>query len=464
MKKGLVASYMAGLTDTVHGESYNRIIRYFIPEFIASFLLYSVPVWLDAYFIGLLESTALYGTLGATNNFLHLLIKVAEAFAVGTIILSGKHNGRGDFACAGRTLRDAFWTTCIVGSVIAAMLYIFAPVIYAWYVPAELVALGVPFLRLRSVSVLLMFIFFAFTGFLRGVKNTKAPMFALIIGVSLFIFFDYSLVLGHCGLPRLELLGSAVASIIQYSVMLVLIIAYLLWDSRYTKYEINLFGLFAEKPQWRDLLKLSLPVMLDKATLAFAYIWLCRMMKPMGATGVATFCVIKDMERFALVPAIAFAQIITFLVSNDYGQQNWNNIKTNIKKVILLTASLVCTILLIFSMNAKTIISYFDRKGDFTDLAARIFPILSVLVLFDVLQLVLSGALRGASNVKVVMMVRLIVCIGYFIPISYILSNLALEDMAVKLVLIYGSFYIGNALMNIVYINRFRGEDWKIPQ
>ncbi len=461
MKKGLMASYIAGIRDTAHGESYNRIIRYFIPEFIASFLLYSVPVWLDAYFIGLLQSTAVYGTIGATNNFLHLIIKVAEAFAVGTIVLTGKHNGQGDYEAAGRTLRDAFWITCILGFFFAAALYFGAFWIYSWYVPEEMIALGVPFLRLRAVGMFLMFIFFAFTGFLRGLKNTKTPMYILILGISLFIFFDYSLIFGAFGLPALGFYGSAIASIIQYVVMLAIIIGYVLMNKNYSKYNISLLKISPKNGQWQHLLRMSLPVVIDKATLAFAYIWLCKMMKPMGATGVATFCIIKDMERFALVPAIAFAQVITFLVSNDYGKKQWDSIKNNVKKIIFMTSTIVFTILLIFSLYAREIIQCFDRKGEFTDMAVRIFPILSVLVLFDVLQLILSGALRGVANVRVVMFVRLAICFGFFIPLSYFLASLVIEDMAVKLVLIYGSYYIGNALMNIVYITRFRGESWK---
>src|SRR5579871_2002463 len=97
MKKGLVASYVSGIMDMEHGEGYGRIIRYFIPEYITSFLLYSMPVWVDAYFVGMLESTAAYSTLGATNNFIHLIIKIAEAFAVGTMVVAGKANGKGDF-------------------------------------------------------------------------------------------------------------------------------------------------------------------------------------------------------------------------------------------------------------------------------------------------------------------------------------------------------------------------------
>jgi Na+-driven multidrug efflux pump len=89
---------------------------------------------------------------------------------------------------------------------------------------------------------------------------------------------------------------------------------------------------------------------------------------------------------------------------------------------------------------------------------------LSVLVFFDLVQLILSGALRGAGDVKVVMWTRLAVCIGYFFPVSYFLTNLPIADPALKFLLIYGSFYVGNGLMSIVYINRLRGAKWKAQE
>jgi putative MATE family efflux protein len=461
MKKGLLASYVYGITDVAHGESYNRIIRYLIPEFITAFLLYSMPFLLDAYFIGHLKSTSTYGTLGATNNLIHFIIKLSEGFAVSTVILSGRFSGMGNFKQSGKVLRDAFWVTFVLGFAIASVLYLGAHWIYTFYVPEEMVALGVPFLRLRAISIFLMFLSFAFVGFLRGVKNTKIPMAAFILGVIVFIFFDYALIFGKFGFSPMGLQGSAVASIAQYVVMVAALGGYVLYSSRYSKYEINLLSVFTEKTAYKDILRLSWPVILDKAALAFAYIWLCAMIKSLGTAGVATFCVLKDMERFALVPALGGAQIITFLVSNDFGIQNWEGIKSNIKKVIFLSSVLVFAILVIFIYYATSIIQCFDRTCEFTDLAARVFPIISVLVFFDLLQLVLSGALRGAGNVKLVMTVRLLVCGFYFLPVSYILSQLSIEDTTLKLVLIYGSFYIGNALMSIVYINRFRGEDWK---
>ena len=121
----------------------------------------------------------------------------------------------------------------------------------------------------------------------------------------------------------------------------------------------------------------------------------------------------------------------------------------------------VFVILFTFVCNATTIVQWFDRKHEFTTIAVQIFPYISIFAFFDVLQLVLSGALRGASNVRTVMYSRLGICLLYFLPVSYCIANLALESVALKLLLLFGSFYMGNALLSFIYIRRFRSEVWK---
>jgi MATE family multidrug resistance protein len=464
MVRSLVARYINDIYGSEKGEKYGTLLRYFLPEFIASFLLYAMPFWLDAAFIGSLESVDTYATLGVTNSFLHLIIKVGEALSVGTIVLSGQFNGQSSFQNAGRTIRDAFWITTILGIAFGSVLFFGAHAIYQWYgVSEQIITLGVPFLRLRAVGVLCMFIYLALVGFLRGIKNSRAPMKIFIFGSILFVFFDYVLIFGKWGFPALGLQGSAIATVIQYSSMMVIALAYVLGNKKNLKYGISLFSALKDVSYVKHLLVLSWPVVLDKAIMAWAYVWLGKMVATMGTGGIAAFCVVKDMERFAFLPAVAFAQIITFLVSNDFGIQNWDGIKTNIKKVLFLASGMVIAIIGIFIYKRAYIIGIFDKKGDFTNIAMQAFPILSVFILFDLLQLILSGALRGAGNVRIVMMVRLVTCFVYFVPVSYLLSRYQFQDEALKLILLYGSFYVGNALMSIWYIRRFRGEGWKTP-
>jgi MATE family, multidrug efflux pump len=465
MKKGLLASYVSGIRDGDHGESYGTIIRYFIPEFITALVLYSMLHLLDAKWIADLQSTSTYATLGITNTLLHFIIKIAEGLSVGTIILTGQYNGMRDYKQAGRSFVDAFWATVLVGGVIAAMLYFGAYWIYLLYgVPQDMISLGVPFLKLRALGVFFTFVYFAFIGFMRGVKNTKTPMKIFMAGAVVFLFFDYALIFGKFGFPQMGMQGSALAGVIQYGFMLFASFFYVIYrrESVIRTYGISFFEVFKSGSRIKDLLSLSWPVVIDKATLAAAYIWLGAMIAPMGTYALAAYVVIKDLERLAFLPAVAFAQVITLLVSNDYGEQNWDGIKSNIKKIIFLSSCMVFSILLIFSLYPTYFIKFFDKSSEFTSLAASIFPILSILVFFDLLQLILSGAMRGAANVKIVMITRLVVCLAYFMPVSYALAHMSFQDTILKFVLVYGSFYIGNALMSIVYINRFRSDDWKI--
>lgn len=464
MVRSFIKRHWQDIYNNEKGEKYSTLLHYFLPEFITNFLLYAMPFWLDAAFIGSLASVHTYATLGVTNSFLHLIIKVGEALSVGTIVISGQFNGQNSFENVGRTIRDAFWVTTIIGLIFGSTLFFGAHAIYTWYgVSEEIIALGVPFLRLRAVGVLCMFIYLALVGFLRGIKNTRTPMKIFIFGSILFIFFDYALIFGKFGFPTMGLQGSAIATIIQYGSMMVIALGYVLCNKKNRKYSINLFSALKDISYVKHLLSVSWPVMLDKAIMAWAYVWLGKMVATMGTNGIAAACVVKDMERFAFLPALAFAQVITFLVSNDVGIKNWDGVKINIKKILILASGMVSIVLGFFIYKREYIINIFDKKGDFTDLAMQAFPLLSIFIIFDLIQLILSGALRGAGNVRIVMIVRFMTCFCYFVPMSYLLSKVTFNNEAMKLVLLYGSFYLGNALMSIWYIKRFRSEHWKTP-
>jgi multidrug resistance protein, MATE family len=457
----MIRSYIEGITDSVHGESYYSIVRYFVPEFITTLVLYSLPFWIDSYFIGHLESTTQYAALGSTNNVLHLLIKIAESLAIGTVILAGYSNGIKHYEDAGRVMRDAFWTTVFLGTLFSGGLFLGASYIYAWYgVPLDVCVYAVPFLRLRAVGIFFTFIALAFIGFLRGIKNTRAPMKIFSFGALVFVITDYCLIFGKWGAPQLGLQGSAWASILQYATIALVAMSYVLFNKKYRVYAIDLFSIFSQPNQIRELSRVSWAVVIDKTIMAVAYIWLGKMIAPMGTRCVAAFCVIKDMERFAFLPAIACAQIITILASNDVSTQNWIGIKTNVKKIGFMASVLVLSILIVFFVHCDTIMYIFDRKGEFTEFAVQAFPIISSLVLCDLAQLILAGALRGAGNVKTVMMVRFAVCFGFFIPFSYLVSCAPLGNDLLKFIGIYGVFYIGNGLMSLAYMYRLRGTEW----
>jgi len=459
-QKSLLKSFIGGLQEK-RGEQFSTLVRYFFPELVTNILIYSLPILVDAKLIGSLASTPTYAALAASNTFLHLILKVAEAMSVGTVILVGVHNGAREYEKAGNSLRDAFWTTIVSGLLVGTFLWYGAPSLYAWYgLAPEVIALSIPFMRLRALGVALMFVYFACVGFLRGIKDTRTPMRLYILGTIIFLCADYPLIFGTPWTPAFGLDGSALATVLQYSIMLLTALMYIQISPAVKHYKINLLKGFASVEEVVHLIRMTIPVVIDKATMAASYVWLCKMMAPVGTCGIAAFYTVKEMERLALLPAIASAQVITFLVSNSIGARQWDVVRANIKKMLFITMVIVVVLITIILSFPTYIVSFFDHKGEFTCLAARALPLLSILGFFDILQLVLAGALRGAGDVTIVMLTRLVVCCCFFAPLSWFFSSIPVDSEFIRFMLIYSSFYAGSALMSMVYIYRFRSGRW----
>ncbi|MBT3827967.1 MATE family efflux transporter [bacterium] len=443
------------------GTPYKTILRYFAPEYVSALILYSFLNLFDARFISQLGSTSIFATLGVANTLIYFIIKIAEGLAIGSTVACGQYNGVNQYHKVGQTARNSIWMTVIIGGMVSLCLFFGAGFIYRFYnVPEEMVTHGIPFLRLRAISIFLTFIYFALIAFLRSIKNTHIPMMIYSVGAAIFIFCDYGLIFGAFGMPEMGFNGSAVASIIHYSIMIILTVLYILYSPTTRKYAVQFLAPLRPKTML-TILSISWPVIIDKAALAGAYIWLGKLIAVMGTEALAALSVIKDMERFALLPAAALANVVVFLISNDYSKKRWTNITANIRKILALGATACLITVVLFSFFAPFFVGWFDKQGAFTDLAASAFPYLSVLIFFDLLQLVLSASMRGAANVRTVMWTRLIVILGFFVPVSWFMLQLPITDPVTRFVLLYGTFFIGNAFMSIVYIKRLRGTAWK---
>ena len=452
--------------------SAKKLLSYFFPELITVGLLYIGLEIINFRFLACTNIELCNATLFISNSVFHLMTKIAEGFSVGVVIMAGQYHGAGEYDNTGRVLAEAFWVTALVGACISLAIYVSAPTIYAFYeVPPEIITLGVPYLRTRSLAVFFSFIYFALIGFFRGIKNPAIPMVIFLLGAAVYLFFDYALIFGVWGFPELGLQGSAFATVIQFGVMLAAALGYLFLSPAMKVYRASFF-VPLRLSTLRNLIRLSWPVMIDKASFALCPIWLNKMI---GLTAKLTtaaegkmmydsFTVLKTMEQVGILPALAFAQVITYLVSNDYKIAHFTHIKKNIKKVLYIAAIFTGLFTLMFCLNPLLFLTMLNKPNAYHNFIAYTLPLIALLITFDVLQLILAAALRGASDVKTVMITRVAVVALFFIPLVYAIAQLPINNIFLKFLLLYGSTHLSYALMALVYTIRFKTGQWKKQQ
>jgi putative MATE family efflux protein len=396
------------------------------------------------------------------TNVLTTLTKITEAVPVAAIAFIGRFNGSGEFEKCGEYFYNTFWITFILGISQFILIFFAGRNIFVWLnVSEKMTNIGLPFLQLKSLSVILIFSAMVFIGFMRAIKNTYIPMILNLIGIVIFIFFDYALVLGKFGFTSHGIMGSAIASIIQYSTMLLIAIAYILFNKSYRKYFPNFLKSFFDIKKILQIISMSWPIVIDKSTLSLSHLWMVKMTNPMGKCVIASLDVIKKLDMFIFVPVMASAQIITFLVSNRLGAKDPDGAIANIKKVLIVTALTFIPALIFLALGSEFFVNSFDPKNKFTSFAIIALPIINILAILDGLQVVLAGALRGAGDVKTVMWGRFGACAFFFVPVSWVIQHMEIKSVLTKFVLIYSSYFVTTGIIAVLYIIRLRGKFWK---
>lgn len=443
------------------GESVKEILGYWLPEVITSTILYSITPIMDAYFVAQLGSLTTFGALGVASNILHTLIKIAEGIPAASVAMIGKANGAKEYDECGTLFASSFLTTFMLGFSQFLIIIFFSRALFGWLnVPAEMITIGVPFLQLKSAGIFLVFISLALISFIKAVKNTHVPMLINLLGIFFFVICDYALILGRLGFKSYGLTGSALATIIQYGLINIISLGYILYNPDYRKYFKAFFVSLASTSRIKQLLLLGSPIMIDKASFALAYVWLSKMVAPMGTAFLTSYDIILRLERFAFLPAIAFGQIIVFLVSNRLGARDKDGSLANIKKCWFLGVLLTSVSLITLSFFADYFVQFFDPRQEISHIVVPAIRIISLFVIFDITQIILAGGLRGAHDVNTVMSGRIIALLGFFVPISYLISITPFADYTTKLTVMYSTFYLTTGLMGIFYLWRIKGNLW----
>jgi Na+-driven multidrug efflux pump len=238
-------------------------------------------------------------------------------------------------------------------------------------------------------------------------------------------------------------------------------VTYIMFNPEYKKYFKRVFFTICNYKEILKIANLSWPIIIDKTSFALSYVWLAKMIAGMGTYAITTYDVVKNLERFAFLPAMAFAQIVTFLVSNRLGSNDPDGASANIKKILFLSISSVGACLIVMCLNATYLVSFFDPRGNFTAFAATVFPLISMFVVFDLIQVTLAGALRGAGDVRAVMWTRFLVTVFVFGPAAWIVALLPISNMVLKFSLIYSTYYLSNGTMAFIFLHRALGHKWQ---
>ena len=349
-------------------------------------------------------------------------------------------------------------------SYLAILLFIpLGPAIFTWagHSP-ELRALEISYYTILMWGGLFVPLHSAVASFFTGRGDTKTTMIATIIGNGFNVVLDYCLIFGRLGLPEMGIKGAALATVIS-SVIPVAILLFIFLNRHHRLY-LSRATIRFDRELFLKLLKFGSPAGVQFTLDIGAFTLFVILVGRIGEIELAVSNIALSINMLAFLPMIGISIATTTLVGQYIGKEDISSAEkstyTSLKIAFLYMGSMG----LLFILFPEQLLSIFrsskDRMEDFTVILSygrQILILIALYSIFDAMNIIFSGALKGAGDTRFTMWAAIIVAWMFFVPPVYLI----IEVLEGGVLLAWGWATLYIILIGIVFCCRFRKGKWK---
>lgn len=396
--------------------------------------------------------TAELGAASFVNNMFNLVIVFSTGFSYGLTPFVGNHYGRGENASVGRILKNALAVNAVVAAGLMALMFILYLNIHRLGQPAELLPLMRPYYIVLLISLLFVLLFNAFKQFADGITDTVTPMAILLGGNVVNIFLNWILIYGNCGMPRMGLLGAGVATLTARILMLLCFVVVFFTAKRYRPFVRGFKESSVNKEDFVALNKMGMPVGLQMGMETASFSLSTIMVGWLGTVALAAHQVMLTVGQLGFMMYYGMAAAVAVRASNFHGQGDMLRVRENVSagfKIILVMAAAVSIPLLIVRNSLGFL---FADSAEVAAMVAQLVIPFAIYQFGDGLQCNYSNALRGISDVKMVMVYAFIAYFLISLPSAYLFGFV----LDWGLTGIWMSFPLGLTSAGLLFYRRYR--------
>jgi len=359
-----------------------------------------------------------------TVSFLHpfFLFGVGVLSAVAPMVAQAK--GAGDTASVRRSVRQGFWVAVFVTALLTPIIWHVRPIFELLGQSEEVSLLAQSYAR---AAVWLLFPGLAFIvvrTLLASHGDTSVVLVITIFGIAVNAAGNYALIFGNWGFPRLELMGSGLATAFVNALMFLMLLGYALMRPAYKRYE--LFVRFW-RPDWsrfRKILAIGTPIGFMMMAEVGLFSAAALFMGWLGTDELAAHAVALQYSAIAFMVPMGLSHATTVRVGLAHGRGSAEGVrKAGWVSIALGTGFMVLTGVLFWVIPEALVGLFLDPLLQHNErpfaLAVTFLSMAALFQLADGAQVVSAAVLRGLSDTAKPMMLAILGYWGIGLPIAY---------------------------------------------
>ena len=395
-----------------------RILGLALP-IIAGMLSQNVLNLIDTAMVGRLGPEAL-AAVGISSMVAFLFLAPMLGIASGVQAISARKKGEGNESQTAYSLNDSLVFSLVFSVLVLALGFWLAEPLFAVLTKTQEVGVLAKDYFLIRISVCFFAVMnYAFRGYWNSVDLSKVYMKTLIVMHLINIVFNYLLIFGKFGFPRMETNGAALATAFSVVVGFVLYFVQALRLARPNGFMQCLPCLKG----FKTLTKLSLPAGFELAITMSNVVALYWLVGQIGTEELAGINVLMNIFLVALLPALGLGITLATLSGQALGAGDKEGSFSWGCDIVKLGASTLTLLALPFFFFPNTILGLFTQSQEVIGVSALALKIMGLTLGVEIIGYILVEGLKGLGYSTTISKISFIWQWLIFIPGVYILIH-----------------------------------------
>ena len=264
----------------------------------------------------------------------------------------------------------------------------------------EAIEAGIPYVRTGSFCFLLIPVTQSFTVALRATQQTHLPLIASVTSLCANTFLNYCLIYGHFGMPRLEIRGAALATVIARCLELAIILYFVFVRGNLIKGELREYFGYSRQLALR-IIKNAVPTTINETMWGLGTSMYVAAFARISVTAGAAYQACNTISGLFSMLAFSVGDAALIMIGQKLGEGKSEEAYEMGKKMIILGLIVGVVMGGISLLLGKPILSLFDFTPAGADMAWKTFVVFSCMLWLEVYNgLIVTGILRCGGDTK----------------------------------------------------------------
>ncbi len=404
------------MRDLTAGNEASLIFKFAIPMVVGNLFLQLYNI-VDSIIVGQILGTEALAAVGASFPINYTLIAFIIGIGSGATVVVSQYFGAKNYEMVKNAISTIYVFMFIAGISLTIIGIYFSDAIFSLLNLEESVkSEAVKYFNIYMLGMVGFFGFNSTSSILRGLGNSRTPMFLMAISTIVNIGLDLLFIIVF----KWGIAGAAWATVISQGGAFIAVVIFLNRKKHIIKvnFKLNRFN----KTVFLQSIKIGLPTGFQQTFVALGMLALIRIINNFDTSTLAAFTAASRIDALASMPCMTLASAFSSFVGQNMGAKLTERVKSGLWATLKMAWIISITIMIIVFFWGDKLISLFDSNPEVIRQGTEYLIIVSSFYVIFSTTFVFHGLMRGAGATLIPMFITLLSLWLIRIPFAWFLS------------------------------------------